>query len=121
MGIATNAGAIGVNAAGIGMNAGNIAANLASINTNVTNIAANAVNVRKANEGIAMALAMESPVLGPDASFGLAGGFGYFQNRLAGSASFSARIGKNAFFTGGVGVGTDSGEIGARGGFQVSW
>ena len=81
----------------------------------------NARGVREANEGVAMALSMESPVLMPSDSFGVAGGFGYFNNRVAGSASFAARVGENAAFTGGVGVGFDEGEVGARAGFQMTW
>mgnify|MGYP006195670207 CR=1 FL=1 len=36
----------------------------------------NRQRIRKANEGVAMALAMESPVLFPGTSFGVSGGFG---------------------------------------------
>ena len=68
-----------------------------------------------------MALAMESPMLPAGTSFGLSGGFGYFDGETAGSASVSARIGTNAALSAGVGVGLGSGEVGARGGFQVAW
>ena len=68
-----------------------------------------------------MALAMESPIIMPGKTFGVAGGFGYFNERVAGSASFGYRISDSTVFTGGVGVGFDSGEVGARAGFQASW
>jgi hypothetical protein len=84
---------------------------------NLTNI--NIADIRKANEGVAMALAMESPFLPAGTRFGVAGGIGYYQNRLAGTASFAARVGTNASVLGGVGVGFDSGEVGARAGFQL--
>ena len=58
----------------------------------------------------------------PDgAKFAVAGGVGYYQHRVAGTASFAARIGQNAAFSAGVGFGFDSGEIGARAGFQAAW
>ena len=93
--------------------------------TQITNLfdlsAANRVDIRKANEVVAMALAMETPQLPGDARFGVAGGLGYFQNRLAGTASMAARVGTNASFSAGLGVGLDSGEIGARAGFSAAW
>ena len=48
-------------------------------------------------------------------------GVGYFQNRAAATAAFSARVGAMSSFSAGVGVGFDSGEIGARAGFQAAW
>jgi hypothetical protein len=81
----------------------------------------NRLDIRKANEGVAMALAMETPQLPGDARFGVSGGVGYFQNRLAGTAAMAARIGTMASFSAGVGVGLDSGEIGARAGFSAAW
>jgi hypothetical protein len=68
-----------------------------------------------------MALAMETPNLPTGTNMGVAGGLGYYQNRLAGTASFAARIGTNAALSAGVGIGFDSGEIGARAGFSTAW
>ena len=68
-----------------------------------------------------MALAMESPYLPAGTTFGVAGGIGYYQNRLAGTASMAARVGTNASVSAGVGLGFDSGEVGARAGFQAAW
>ena len=68
-----------------------------------------------------MALAMDTPQLPAGTKFGVAGGLGYYQNRIAGTASMAARIGANAAFSAGVGVGLDSGEIGARAGFSAAW
>jgi hypothetical protein len=68
-----------------------------------------------------MALAMESPSVPSGANFAMAGGVGYFQNRLAGTAAFSARVGAMSSFSAGVGVGFDTGEVGARAGFQAAW
>lgn len=68
-----------------------------------------------------MALAMESPALPAGTNFALSGGFGYYSDRTAGSLAFTARVGENASIGGGVGVGINSGEVGARGGFQIAW
>jgi hypothetical protein len=78
-------------------------------------------DIRKANEGVAMALAMESPALPAGTSFALSGGIGYYQNRSAATTAFTARVGKNASVSAGVGFGLNTGEVGARGGFQVAW
>ena len=78
-------------------------------------------DIRRANEGVAMALAMESPALPEGTSFALSGGVGYYQNRSAATTAFTARVGKHASVSGGVGVGFNSGEVGARGGFQFAW
>ncbi|MXO89398.1 YadA-like family protein [Pontixanthobacter aquaemixtae] len=83
--------------------------------------AANSAAIDRANEGVAMALAMESPMLPPGTSFALSGGVGYFENQGAGTIAMTVRAGENAAFSAGVGVGFDSGEVGARGGFQVAW
>ena len=61
------------------------------------------------------------PVLMPTDSFGVAGGFGYYNDRIAGSASVAARVSDNAYLTGGIGIGFDEGKVGARAGFQSSW
>jgi hypothetical protein len=82
-------------------------------------------NRTRASEGTAMALAMalaiESPMLPAGTSFGLSGRVGYYDEHAAGTVATSARIGNNAAFSAGVGIGFDSGEVGARGGFQVAW
>jgi hypothetical protein len=54
-------------------------------------------------------------------TFAIAGGVGYYNHRSAGTASFAARIGTNSAISGGIGVGFDSGEFGARAGFQHAW
>ena len=129
LGVASTGGLMGLALnSDVMANTGNIAANSAAIGalqgqtaTLFDLASANAQGVREANEGVAMALSMESPVLMPTDSFGIAGGFGYYNDRVAGSASFAARISDNAAFTGGVGIGFDEGEVGARAGFQVTW
>ena len=78
-------------------------------------------DIGKANEGVAMALAMESPALPSGTNFALSGGIGYYQNRAAATTAVTARVGKNASISAGVGFGFNSGEVGARGGFQVAW
>ena len=104
---------------------GTINTNVTSLQTSVTTLFdladVNRRDIRKANEGVAMALAMESPGLPSGANFAVAGGVGYFQNRVAGTAAFTARVGDMSSFSAGVGFGLDSGEIGARAGFQAAW
>jgi hypothetical protein len=86
--------------------------NLASINRR---------EIQKANEGVAMALAMDTPAIPSGAHFAVSGGVGYYNNREAATAAFSARIGEMSSFSAGVGVGFNSGEVGARAGFQAAW
>jgi|TARA_Y100001001_G_scaffold119448_1_gene117441 hypothetical protein len=118
----------------ISVNSSLFAGNTANIATNAASIAdlqgqtatlfdladQNTRGLREANESVALAR-MESPVLMPTDSFGVSGGFGYFNERVAGSASFAARLSDSTYFTGGVGVGFSEGEIGARAGFQAAW
>ena len=68
-----------------------------------------------------MALAMESPSLPAGATFGLSTGLGYYGGRAAATTAISARVSDNAYFSAGLGVGLNSGEVGARGGVQVVW
>jgi trimeric autotransporter adhesin len=77
--------------------------------------------IGKANEGVAMGLAMETPALPADAKFGLSGGVGYYNNASAASMAATARVSEKATISAGLGVGFETGEVGARGGFQVVW
>lgn len=78
-------------------------------------------DVRDANEGVAMALAMDSPNVPAGAKFALSGGVGYFKNRAAFAAAISAAVGEMSSVSAGLGYGLDSNEIGARAGFQIAW
>jgi hypothetical protein len=78
-------------------------------------------DIRKANEGVAMALAMDTPAIPSGASFAVSGGIGYYENRTAATAAFSARVGEMSQVSAGVGFGFNSGEVGARAGFQHAW
>jgi hypothetical protein len=78
-------------------------------------------DIGRANEGVALALAMESPQLPADARFAVAGGVGYFRDRGAATFAFAARVGTMSAVTGGVGVGFRSGDVGARAGVQHAW
>ena len=77
--------------------------------------------IRRAHEGVAMALAMDTPGIPSGANYAMSGGIGYFDERAAATAAFSARVGEMSSVSAGVGVGFDSGEVGARAGFQVAW
>ena len=78
-------------------------------------------DVKDANEGVAMALAMDSPNVPAGAKFALSGGVGYFKNRAAFAAAISAAVGEMSSVSGGLGYGFDSKEVGARAGFQIAW
>lgn len=77
--------------------------------------------VERAHEGVAMALALETPMLPAGTRFGIAGGIGYYNEQAAGSLSVAVRAGMNAALSAGVGLGLNSGEVGARAGFQAAW
>ncbi|NVE94451.1 YadA-like family protein [Altererythrobacter lutimaris] len=97
------------------------ASHTAQIDELFSETAENRSAIRRANEGVALALSMESPALPSGTSFALSGGIGYFDNAAAGSMAMTARVSDRAAISAGVGVGFDSGEVGARGGFQVAW
>jgi hypothetical protein len=78
-------------------------------------------DIREADEGVAMALAMDSPSIPAGAKFALSGGLGYFKNRAAFAAAMSAAVGEMSSVSAGIGYGINSNEIGARGGFQIAW
>ena len=120
--------AIAANTAAIGTANANIASlqaltsnQTAQINTLFGQTAELRDAVDRASEGVAMALAMESPALPAGTNFGLSGGVGYYDDQTAGTLALSARVGTNASVGAGIGVGFDSGEVGARGGFQIAW
>ena len=77
--------------------------------------------IDKANEGVAMALAMESPNIPANSTFALSGGIGGFQGRNALATAVSAAIGENATVSAGLGYGLNTGEVGYRAGFQVAF
>ena len=102
------------------------------INSQISNIngridqlgAATAQNTRaigRANEGVALALALESPAVPADGKFALSMGAGFWEGKSAASVAMSYRIAPNATISGGLGVGLNSGKVGGRVGFQVAW
>lgn len=95
--------------------------NTASIDTLFDLANENTQAIKVANEGVAMALAMESPSLQQGQNVALSGGIGYYEKQSAATMALTARISENASVSAGVGVGFDSGKVGARGGFQIGW
>ena len=77
--------------------------------------------IERANEGVALALAMETPSLPSGARFAIGGGFGYYNHRTAGTAAVAVRVGTMSSISGGIGIGLNTGEVGARAGFQHAW
>jgi autotransporter adhesin len=78
-------------------------------------------DIREANEGIAMALAMETPAVPAGARFAVSGGVGYFKNKAALATAISVAVGETSAVSAGVGYGFSSKEFGARAGFQAAW
>jgi hypothetical protein len=121
-------GTVATNTANIASLQTNVASNSAAIaslqgqTTTLFDLAAvNRRDINRANEGVALALAMETPMLPEGKTFALSGGIGYYNDRTAGTAAFAARIGDSTALTGGVGIGFRSGEVGARAGVQHAW
>ena len=77
--------------------------------------------IDKANEGVAMALAMESPAVPEGSTFALSGGLGGYQGKNALSTAVSAAVGDKATVSAGLGYGLNSGEVGYRAGFQIAF
>jgi fumarylacetoacetate (FAA) hydrolase family protein len=111
----------GPDLSGLAALSANQAAQGTQINTLFDLADLNRRDIGRANEGVAMALAMESPNLPAGATFAVGGGFGYYNHRTAGTASFTARVGNMSQVSAGVGFGLNSGEVGARAGFQHAW
>jgi hypothetical protein len=78
-------------------------------------------DIREANEGVAMALAMDSPNIPAGAHFALSGGVGYFKGRGALATAISAAVSEMSSLSAGVAYGFRSKEVGARAGFQLAW
>lgn len=78
-------------------------------------------DIRDANDGVAMALALDSPNIPAGASVAVSGGVGYFKNRAALATAISVAVGEMSSVSAGVGYGFSSKEIGARAGFQFAW
>lgn len=81
----------------------------------------NRQGVNKASEGVAMALAMDSPALPSGTSFALSGGIGNYEGRTSLAMAVSAAVSETASVSAGIGVGATSGSVGTRAGFQVAW
>lgn len=71
-------------------------------------------------EGVAMALAMESPQVDPGKRFGISLNYGNFEGEGAFAAAAKLRFDENFAGTAGVGYG-QSGTVGFRAGVQAQW
>lgn len=83
-------------------------------------VAHNRRQARAANAGVALALAMDTPVVMPDEKMALTGGFGMWNGKVGGSASIAYRVGRRAAVSAGVGV-ASTGKVGGRLGFRLGW
>jgi hypothetical protein len=78
-------------------------------------------DIQDANEGVAMALAMDTPSIPAGAHFAVSGGVGYFKQHAALATAISAAVGEMSQVSAGVSYGFDSKEVGARAGFQFAF
>jgi hypothetical protein len=78
-------------------------------------------DIRDANEGVAMALAMETPSIPAGAHFAVSGGLGYFHDRAALATAISAAVGEMSQVSAGVSYGFSTNQVGARAGFQFAF
>ena len=78
-------------------------------------------DIGDANEGVAMALAMDTPAIPAGAHIAVSGGLGYFKNRVSFASAISVAVGTMSSVSAGVGYGINSKELGARAGFQMAW
>nr|WP_283938340.1 YadA-like family protein [Sphingomonas brevis] len=77
--------------------------------------------IRRANEGVAMAMAMDTPVLLPGERIAVTGGLGYWNDRVAGAAAMGFRVTDHASMSVGVGIAPKSGKAGGKVGFRMGW
>ena len=78
-------------------------------------------DIREANEGVAMALAMDTPNIPAGAHFAVSSGVGYFKNRAALATAVAMAVGEMSQLSAGVSYGFDSKNVGARAGVQFAF
>ncbi len=78
-------------------------------------------DIRDANEGVAMALAMDTPAIPAGAHVAVTGGIGYFKDRISFASAVSVAVGNMSSVSAGLGYGINSKQVGARAGFQLAW
>ncbi|MFZ3074573.1 MAG: YadA-like family protein, partial [Psychrobacter glacincola] len=112
---------------------------LANTDTQVANLSASsASNTRQINslqnqynrqedrldeveDGIAMALALETPVIPSGKRYAMTVGTGYYSGGSALSTSFAGRVNDSITVSAGAGYGFDTGKVGARSGVTFAW
>jgi hypothetical protein len=77
--------------------------------------------IREADEGVAMALAMDTPSIPAGAHYAVSGGVGYFKSRAALATAISTAVGEMSQVSAGVSYGFTSNDVGARAGFQFAF
>jgi autotransporter adhesin len=78
-------------------------------------------DIREADEGVAMALALDTPSIPAGAHFAVSGGVGYFKGQGALATAISAAVSKETEVSAGVTYGFNSNNVGARAGFQFAF
>lgn len=140
--INTNTADIATNTTNIAANTANIAANTTDIATNSSDIAnlqmqANDANLaisalqgdvtslqdrdRELAEGIAIALALDAPVLRSGQTFALRGGWGNFDGSNAAGVTAAGAISQNVVVDAGVGWGASQGTVAGKAGLTLGW
>ena len=73
-------------------------------------------------EGIAMAFALSGASLLPsDSNFAMSFDYGHFDGSNALAFGAAGRLDKNIYVSGGLGIGTDTGNVGGRAGVTLAW
>ena len=75
----------------------------------------------EAEDGIALALSMETPMIPSGKQYAMTMGTGYYNSSNAISAAFAGHINDSMSFSTGAGFGTDTGKFGARCGMTFAW
>ena len=95
--------------------------NLAVDTSLSTSMASLRSQVEDNSEGIAMAMALDTPYVPPSATFAVSGGIATFEGYEAMAVSFGYRVNPNTQIDAGVTYGFDRNQTGARIGVTYAW
>ena len=103
----------------------NTSAQLATASTQIADLNRRTENqeerLDEVEDGVAMALAMETPVIPSGKRYAMTLGGGFYNQGSAVTTSFAGRVNDNVTISAGAGVGADTGKVGARGGVTFAW
>lgn len=100
---------------------GDVAGLQAEINAQTLRINSAFREIDKTTEGVAVAIALGGLVLPQGKDFAIGANFGYFDSKQAFAAQTALRLNDVLMLNGGVGLGTDTSQIGGRVGVMAAW